>query len=103
MKALRHFGFLLCLAFAFAIGQQGAVLHALSHATDQVQHKGDSKPAKLACDQCALSGQPSGMPGAGMPVVAQADGAVAEAPLVAHEAPYRAVIVFLSRAPPVLS
>ena len=102
MKALRSFGFLLCLAFAIAIGQQGALLHALGHATEQVQHKGDPKPAKLACETCAMVAQPAGMPVAGMPPVAVTEGMVAAAPYARLEAPARVLLVFRSRAPPVL-
>jgi hypothetical protein len=102
MKSLRHIGFLLCLAFALAIGQQGALLHALGHATEQVQ-KGDSKPAKAACDQCALAGQPWGTAAAGMPPIPVTSGAIAAMAFVERVAPARSSIVFLSRAPPVLS
>ena len=102
MKPLRHFGFLLCLAFALAIGQQGALLHALGHATEQVQHKGDPKPAKVACDTCATVAQPSGMPVSGLLPVALSEGQVEAAPFAQLPAPVRVDVVFLSRAPPVL-
>ena len=102
MKSLRHFGFLLCLAFALAIGQQGALLHALGHATEQIQHKGDPKPIKVACETCAMVAQPAGMPVAGMPPVAAVEGLVAAAPFVQIDAPARVQLVFRSRAPPVL-
>ena len=102
MKSLRHFGFLLCLAFALAIGQQGALLHALGHATEQVQHKGDPKPGKLACDTCAVVGQPSGMPVSGIPPIALAEGRIESAPFAQLPAPARFEAVFHSRAPPVL-
>jgi hypothetical protein len=102
MRTLRHLGFLLCLAFAFAIGQQGAVLHALGHATEQVQNKGDPKPWKTPCEQCALAAQPAGMPVAGMPPVPVVTGTADAAPWRVSFAPARPFIVFLSRAPPVL-
>jgi hypothetical protein len=102
MKPLRHFGFLLCLAFALAIGQQGALLHTLGHATEQIQHKGDPKPGKIACDLCATVAQPSGMPGPGLPPIALAEGEVEAAPFAELPAPVRVEVVFRSRAPPVL-
>jgi hypothetical protein len=102
MRAFRHLGILLCLAFAFAIGQQASLLHALGHATEQLQHKGDGKVPKLACEQCALSASSGGMPAAGMPPVAMVEGdvAVQSRPLTLVAA--RRVAVFRSRAPPVL-
>jgi len=102
MRSFRHLGLLLCLAFAFAIGQQGALLHALGHATEQVQHKGDGKPGKLSCDTCATLAQPSGMPGAGMPPVATPERGVASWAFALRSAPARSILVFRSRAPPVL-
>ena len=102
MNRLKHFGFLLCLAFAIAIGQQGALLHALGHATDQVQ-KGDPKPGKAACDTCALAAQPWGSPSTGLPPLAAATHAIDAKPFAIVVAPARAVVVFLSRGPPVLS
>jgi hypothetical protein len=101
MKPLRHLGLLLCLAFAFAIGQQGAMLHALGHATEQVQQKGDPKPVKASCDQCALSAS-GGMPVAGMPPIAMVAGTIHAAPWAVQVAPSRVDVVFRSRAPPVL-
>ena len=103
MRALRHFGFLLCLAFAFAIGQQGLLLHTLGHATEQLQHKGDGKLPKVACDQCALSAPAGGMPVAGMPHVALVDGGVVALPFAQIAAPARRVAAFRSRAPPAIS
>ena len=102
MKRLKHLGILLSLAFAIAIGQQGALLHALGHAAEQVQ-KGDPKPGKAACEVCALAAQPWGSPAAGLPPVAAEPPAIDAALFVAKVAPARAVVVFLSRAPPVLS
>jgi hypothetical protein len=102
MKPLRHLGFLLCLAFALAIGQQGALLHALGHATEQVQHKGDPKPAKVACETCAMVAQPSGMPVSGLLPLALVEGHVDAVPFAQAPAPARVTVVFRSRAPPVL-
>jgi hypothetical protein len=102
MRIFRHLGILLCLAFAFAIGQQASLLHALGHATEQLQHKGDGKVPKLACEQCALSASSGGMPAAGMPPVAMVQGEVeAEGRATAFVA-VRRIAVFRSRAPPVL-
>ena len=102
MNRLKHFGFLLCLAVAIAIGQQGALLHALGHAAEQVQ-KGDPKPGKAACDICALAAQPWGSPSSGLPPLAIASGAIDAQPFAVVVAPARAPVVFLSRGPPVLS
>ena len=102
MKRLKHIGVLLCLAFAIAIGQQGALLHALAHAVEQVQ-KGHPAPAKAACEVCALAAQPWGSPAAGLPPVGAEPPAIDATPFVVALAPARAAIVFLSRAPPVLS
>ena len=102
MKRLKHLGILFCLAVAIAIGQQGALLHALGHAAEQVQ-KGDPKPGKAACEICALAAQPWGSPSAGLPPVAVDAHSVAAVPFAVKVAPARAVVVFLSRAPPVLS
>lgn len=102
MKRLKHLGILLCLAFAVAIGQQGALLHALGHATEQVQ-KGDPRPGKAACEICALAAQPWGSPVAGLPPTGAEAPAIDAAPFVEKIAPARAVVVFLSRAPPVHS
>jgi hypothetical protein len=92
----------LLLALCFAVGQQLALRHALSHAADAVAQKGDSRIPKVACDQCALTGQPPATPVAGMPPVAGIDGLVAAAPCAQIDAPARVHLVFRSRAPPVL-
>jgi len=102
MKRLKHLGLLLCLAFAIAIGQQGALLHALGHAAEQVQ-KGDPKPGKAACEICALAAQPWGAPSAGLPPLGVEARIVAMPAFAVATAPARAFVVFLSRAPPVLS
>lgn len=102
MKRLKHVGILLCLAFAIAIGQQGALLHAFGHAAEQVQ-KGDPKPGKGACEICALAAQPWGSPSAGLPALGVEARIVEVSGFVATFAPARTFVVFLSRAPPVLS
>jgi hypothetical protein len=103
MRRLRHLGFLLWLALALALGQQAALLHDLAHATGQVSHKQDSKPAPSKCDECGLFAEFSGA----------ASAQAVAAPFVAAASP-RAVflreqsasiaprLAFLSRAPPTL-
>jgi len=102
MRAFRHLGVLLCLAFAFAIGQQASLVHAIGHAAEQAQHKGDGKVPKLACEQCALSAQSGGLPAAGIPPVAMVEGDVMAEGRPQAFAAARRIAVFRSRAPPVL-
>jgi hypothetical protein len=101
MRSLRHLGFALWLALALAVGQQAAVLHSLSHATQKTSEKNDSTPAKAHCDACS---QFAGFAGAlgthvGIPPVVIASPPHA---LLDHDASIRLAqrLAFLSRAPP---
>ena len=51
---LRRLILTLTLAFLFGLGQQGALVHQLSHLDDlaPVSHQQDSKSAHSVCDQC---------------------------------------------------
>jgi len=101
---LRRFFAAFWIALALVVGQQAAVLHDLSHASEQLAQKGKGKPAHHTCDQCFLSAQLSGAVGA----------TIAELPLVpmplavASRIDERVVafaprISFRSRAPPTLA
>jgi hypothetical protein len=90
------------LALVLVLGQHVGLLHALSHATEQVSSKG--APAKVACDQCFACSQLSG--GAAPSVHAVPRCTLDDAPHVqaGHAIPLPdAVVYFLSRAPPALS
>ena len=102
MVRFRAFLLPLFVAAAVALGQYAGALHALGHATEQLSQKPGS-PAKLACDQCFACSQLSS--GAtSLPPALPAQSAASEAPArvaVASRSVTR--VVFLSRAPPVLS
>jgi hypothetical protein len=103
MRRLRHLGFLLWLGLALAMGQHAAALHDLSHATERLSQKQDSKPAPLKCDQCFACAELSGA----------ASAKAVAAPFIAAASPrppspcgrsvsVAALLAFLSRAPPTL-
>lgn len=103
MRRLRHFGFLLSLALALAMGQQAAALHDLGHATEKLSHQQDSKPAPSKCEQhfaCAELSGAAGTKALAAPYIAAAS------PLPAlrceRSASIAARVAFLSRAPPTL-
>ena len=98
MKSPRVLAFLLWLAVAFLAGQQGALLHGLSHAVQK-----EAPSPTTPCGDCAAASQLGGMPGAtGLPDVAMV--AAVETPLVASESAPRVVRVaaFQPRGPPTL-
>ena len=100
---MRRFLSAFWLALALLIGQQAAALHALGHATEQLQQKKDSAPAPSSCDLCIAYAQFSGAAGskvAALPVVAAA--AVAPLDFVVAGSPAAARLAFRSRAPPTL-
>jgi hypothetical protein len=103
MKRLRHLGFVLWLALALGLGQLGAALHGLAHATEKVSQRQDSKPAPSKCDECPLFaqlGSAVGSKGPATPVVALAS----PRPILRSErsASVAARLAFRSRAPPTL-
>jgi hypothetical protein len=50
---LRRLFMILTLSLLFALGQQGAAMHAVSHLADvQEQQKSDKSHTNAACDQC---------------------------------------------------
>jgi hypothetical protein len=100
---LRRFAFLLSLAFALATGQQIGLVHGLGHAAERIAQKQDPKPLSPACDQCGLCAQLDGPASVGLPDLGAAEGRF-EAPAFHRRGdglPTR--VVFLARAPPVLS
>ncbi|HUP29306.1 MAG TPA: hypothetical protein VM122_03960 [Usitatibacter sp.] len=103
MKFLRRIGFLLGLALIVAMGQQAGLLHGLAHASERMSQKQDAPAVPPACDQCALFAQLDGM----APTVSIALPVVAAPALTVtldeRSLPVAAPVVFLSRAPPVLS
>ncbi len=102
MRGIRSFLLTWSLAAALVLGQYAALLHGLGHATEQLSQK-PGTPAKTGCDQCFTCSQlSSGAPSVAPLVVAPTVDAVHGS----FEAPCgRSVtrVVFLSRAPPVLS
>ena len=103
MKLVRRFAALAALAFALAMGQQAGLLHGLAHATERLAQKQDGKTAPVPCELCALAAQLDGAPSAGLPPVAFAAAAIETAAFICRVAPAVTRVVFLSRAPPVLS
>lgn len=96
MKTRRIAGFLLWLVFAFAAGQQAALLHGLSHA---VQKEAPSPGAP--CGECAAASQMGGLAGAaGLPDVAIFEGSTPAIPVPQATVRATRVAVFRSRAPP---
>jgi hypothetical protein len=104
MKPMRRLAFLLWMVLALVMGQQAAVLHDLGHATGQVSHKQDSRPAPAKCADCGLFAEFSGALGVKAPVVPLIH---STPPLVAALAPQPialpARVAFRSRAPPASS
>lgn len=103
MKHLHRLSVALWLSLALLVGQQAAALHALSHATDQVTHKQDSKPLSSSCDQCSAFSQLSGAVTASVPSVALIAGAVAILHVARSHGPTVSWLAFRSRAPPAVS
>jgi hypothetical protein len=101
MSCLRRLGFALWLALALVAGQHAALLHELGHATEQLSHQQDSKPAPLTCDKHFTSAQFVGATsqGVAIPPVDCEPLAIAfhEAPAGARHAP-----AYRSQAPPAL-
>jgi hypothetical protein len=104
MDSIRRFAAAFLLGLALLVGQQGAALHDLGHATERIAHKQDSKPSSsTTCDQCFACAELSGAVGTTLPQLPSMDasharctrpleGGVAVAPRLA----------FRSRAPPTL-
>lgn len=101
MKALRHLGFALWLAFALVAGQQLVLLHELGHAAEKLAQKQDSKPAPAKCDQHYATAQLTGAPPTGLVVAIECGESLALALPVreSHAAHYPA---YLSTGPPAL-
>lgn len=103
MNRLRHLGFFLWLALALALGQQGAMLHGLAHATEKFSQRQDSKPAPSKCDECPLFAQLGSALGS-KPPVAPIIAVTSPRPVLLLErtASVAARLAFHSRAPPTL-
>lgn len=90
------------LALVLVLGQHAGLLHALSHATEQISSKG--APAKVACDQCFACSQLSGGVAPSVHALPPDDVERAAPAQAGHAVRLPdAVVYFLSRAPPVLS
>ena len=103
MKSLRHFGSLLLVVLAFAMGQHAALLHELAHALDRVSHQDPKLPAPSACADCGLVAQLTGMPGSTAPVVAPHAADLVPALYQPTGIVARATVAFDSRGPPQVS
>ncbi len=90
------------LGMLLLFGQQQAVRHALSHATEAVQGKAQGAPAELHCNLCdglAAFGAALPAPDAALPIAPQP--ARASALAAGRLAPVTGVATgYLSRAPP---
>jgi hypothetical protein len=93
MKALRRLGFALWLALALVAGQQAAALHALGHASENLSHKQDSKPAPSKCSEHFACSQLVGGAAATTPSV----------PLVSCDLPVFAFLEQGTQSPPTLA
>ena len=108
MSPVRHLGLFVCLAFAIAFGQLGALRHELGHALQQLHAQG--RPAQPqfprpgdACEKChGYSAFFGGLLAASQTPVAVASG---DAPhrFAAIVATPRTVVATRSRAPPRVS
>lgn len=100
MKNLRRLFLAFGLALALALGQQGAALHALGHAADELAQQ-DSTPAPSKCADHSLFASLAGAVGAEPPVAPF----MATAALVQRADPQPLAWLpsrysYLSRAPP---
>jgi hypothetical protein len=99
---MKHGWLSLCLSLLLVLGQQGAVLHELSHQAGDPVHPSQGKPLpqdKL-CDQCvAYAGMGAAAVAAG-PAVAGVDAGFALASYLAHGRQACFSAAYLSRAPP---
>jgi hypothetical protein len=102
MKPMRHIWVLLLLVFAFAMGQQTALLHGLSHAVEKVGQKDPKLPSSSACADCGLTAQLTGLPGAQPPTVAMQLAGIVLALFLAAGIAARAPAVVRARGPPKL-
>ena len=101
MKRLRQVLLLLCLPFAIAIGQQGALLHGIGHALQKIAAPDKhSAPAGDACEKCvAYAPLVGGMVAAAL-LVALVAAAIPRNRFIPIVAPRRTVVTARSRAPP---
>lgn len=101
MRHLRCLGFAVWLALALVAGQHAALLHDLSHVTEQLSHQQDSKPASTKCDKHFASTQLVGAATGGVTIPPVDCEAVAFA-FRATTAGARPKPAYRSQAPPIL-
>jgi len=101
MNRLRNLGAALWLALALVVGQQAALLHELTHATEQLTQK--QVPTGQHGEQCfhaATLANAIGSHVADVPAIAVSE--CRSDSFVAHAASLAPRLAFHSRAPPVL-
>jgi hypothetical protein len=104
MDSIRRFATAFWIALALVVGQQGAALHDLGHATERLAHKQDSKPSSsTTCNQCFACAELSGAVGTTLPALPSTDASHAQWALPLERGVAVAPrLAFRSRAPPTL-
>ena len=103
LSMLRRLFLALSLSLLFALGQQGAAAHEISHFADWQTQQSDKSHTSTACDQCAVYAQfAAALPSVHHqpPLAAQPLFALAEARTSAGS---RGTLPYAARAPPQLS